>query len=176
MRIFSQVLRTMAGGFLIACLVTGSATAQNSSLRRLSYNSPDEARIHLQPLLLQPLIPLNAMRVQVYAKLGKGSKEGVFGWERFSTKEGTLKACIVPTADGVERATIVTLHPRKKLSWRDVLKSRDAMGTATLLRRNEDGNKTLQIRIYNPASTFATHITLIVGEEWIEQITWTLVG
>ncbi|MBI4750799.1 MAG: hypothetical protein HY774_20165 [Acidobacteria bacterium] len=173
---FSRLFKSGSGLLILVLFVIGSASAQRTSPRRLSYNSPEDARVHLQPFLLQPLIPLNAMRVQVYAKLGKGSKEGIFGWERFSTKDGTLRACIVPTADGVERATIVSLQPKKKLSWRDVLKSRDALGTATLLQRNEDGNKTLQIRITNPESTYATHITLIVGEEWIEQITWTLVG
>ena len=142
----------------------------------LSYDTVVIAQNHLKSILLNPVIPLNAMRRQIYAKLGNGEKEGIAGWEKFTAKQGIVRACIVPGSDGAERATIVALKLKDKLSWRDLLKSDEAMSVVPRLRRNEDGKKTLQIRVNQLDSYYAMQITLICGEEWIEQITWTLVG
>ncbi len=144
--------------------------------RRLFYPDATVAALHLRPILLKPVVPLNFMRHQAYAQLGRGERDGRAGWEKFSTSDGTVRACIVPTEDGVERVTIVTLNPRRKYSWRDLLASGEALGATALLRRNEDGKKTLHIRINNLDSKYGMQITVIAGAEWIEQITWTLIG
>lgn len=160
--------------FLITLPVLGFSPQSYSS--RLMYDTPATAQLHLKWRLLNPVIPLNFMRKQVYAKLGKGNRDGRAGWEKFSSDYGTIRACIIPTEDGVERVTIVTLFPKDKLTWRDLLKSQDALHTVEQIRSSEDEKKTLQIRIGNLDSKYAMQITVICIQEKVEQITWTLVG